>query len=58
MQHFENDIDVHNDRSPEPSDPWIANMGIFQNDPTFDDFLAELNSYRNAIDIQEIQVHH
>jgi hypothetical protein len=33
-----------------PNDPWIANMGIFQDDPTFDDFLAEVNTYRNAID--------
>jgi predicted RNase H-like HicB family nuclease len=43
------DIDVLSDRSPETSDPWIANMGIFQDDPTFDDFLAEVNTYRNAI---------
>jgi predicted RNase H-like HicB family nuclease len=43
-------IDIPSDRSPEPSDPWIANMGIFQDDPTFDDFLEEVNIYRNAID--------
>ena len=43
------DIDVPSDRSLEPSDPWIANMGIFQDDPTFDDFLAEVSTYRNAI---------
>jgi hypothetical protein len=24
-------------------------LGIFQDDPTFDDFLAEVNTYRNAI---------
>jgi hypothetical protein len=24
-------------------------MGIFQDDPTFDDFLSEVNAYRNAI---------
>jgi hypothetical protein len=24
-------------------------MGIFQDDPTFDDFLAEVNTYRNEI---------
>jgi hypothetical protein len=28
---------------------WIANTGIFQDDLTFDDFLAEVNTYRNAI---------
>jgi predicted RNase H-like HicB family nuclease len=47
------DIDVPSERSPEPIDPWIANMGIFQDDPTFDDFLAEVNTYRNEIDTAE-----
>jgi predicted RNase H-like HicB family nuclease len=47
------DIDVPSDRLPEKSDPWIANMGIFQDDPTFDDFLAEVNTYRNSIDTAE-----
>ncbi len=47
------DIDIPSDRSSEPSDPWIANMGIFQDDPTFDDFLAEVNTYRNEIDTAE-----
>jgi hypothetical protein len=28
-------------------------MGIFQDDPTFDDFLVEVNTYRNAIDTEE-----
>jgi predicted RNase H-like HicB family nuclease len=44
------DIDVPSDRSPDQSDPWIANMGIFQDDPTFDDFLAEVSTYRNVIE--------
>jgi predicted RNase H-like HicB family nuclease len=47
------DIDVPSEKSPEKSDPWIANMGIFQDDPTFDDFLAEVNTYRNEIDTAE-----
>jgi hypothetical protein len=47
------DIDVPSDRSSEKSDPWIANMGIFQDDPTFDDFLVEVNTYRNEIDTAE-----
>jgi hypothetical protein len=28
-------------------------MGIFQDDPTFDDFLSEINTYRNEIDTTE-----
>jgi predicted RNase H-like HicB family nuclease len=47
------DIDVPSDRSSESNDPWIANMGIFQDDPTFDDFLSEINTYRNEIDTAE-----
>jgi hypothetical protein len=47
------DIDVPSERSPEKNDPWIANMGIFQDDPTFDDFLVEVNTYRNEIDTAE-----
>lgn len=47
------DIDVPSEKSSETSDPWIANMGTFQEDPTFDDFLAEVNTYRNAIDTSE-----
>ncbi len=47
------DIDLPSERSLDKSDPWIANMGIFQDDPTFDDFLAEINTYRNEIDTAE-----
>jgi hypothetical protein len=28
-------------------------MGIFQDDSTFDDFLAEVNNYRNEVDLIE-----
>jgi hypothetical protein len=31
---YANDIDVPSEKLPEKSDPWIANMGIFQDDPT------------------------
>jgi predicted RNase H-like HicB family nuclease len=47
------DIDVSWESLSETSDPWIANMGIFQDDPTFDDFIAEINTYRNEIDTAE-----
>jgi predicted RNase H-like HicB family nuclease len=44
------DIDIPSEVTEGKTDPWIANMGIFQDDPTFDDFLAEVNNYRNEID--------
>ena len=28
-------------------------MGVFQDDPTFDDFLVEVNNYRNEVDLIE-----
>jgi hypothetical protein len=30
--------------------PWIANIGIFPDAPTLDDFLAKINTDRNEID--------
>lgn len=44
------EIDLPSKKSPEKSDPWIDNIGIFQDDPTFDEFLSEVNAYRNEID--------
>ena len=37
------------------SDPWLKNMGIFADDPTFDDFLREVTAYRQQVDAQEPQ---
>jgi predicted RNase H-like HicB family nuclease len=47
------DIDIPSTVTEERNDPWIDNMGIFQDDPTFDEFLAEVNSYRNEVDLIE-----
>jgi predicted RNase H-like HicB family nuclease len=49
------DIDLPTESSPDKSDPWITNMGIFQDDPTFDDFLVEVNAYRNEVDRTEVR---
>jgi predicted RNase H-like HicB family nuclease len=35
------------------ADPWIKNMGIFADDPTFDDFLQEVEAYRQQVEDQE-----
>ena len=47
------DINVPSESIDEKSDPWLANIGIFQDDPTFDDFLVEVNNYRNEVDLIE-----
>jgi predicted RNase H-like HicB family nuclease len=44
------DIDIPSRVTEEKNDPWIDNMGIFQDDSTFDNFLVEVNNYRNEID--------
>jgi predicted RNase H-like HicB family nuclease len=49
-----NDVDVSSDGSINQSDPWLSNMGLFQDDPTFDEFLAEVEIYRREIDATEI----
>ena len=52
-QRFANDINVPSESIEKKSDPWLANMGVFQDDPTFDDFLVEVNNYRNEVDLIE-----
>lgn len=36
-------------------DPWIEHIGIFADDPTFDDFLAEVAAYRQQVDAQAVE---
>lgn len=37
------------------NDPLIKNIGIFADDPTFDDFLAEIAAYRQEVDAEEVK---
>lgn len=48
-------IEVDQEPSPQETDPWIKHMGIFADDPTFDDFLAEVAAYRQQVDAQEVE---
>jgi predicted RNase H-like HicB family nuclease len=43
-------VDLPNEELIQISDPWIDNIGIFQDDPTFDEFLSEVNAYRDEVD--------
>jgi len=42
-------IDVKPPEKKNTENPWIKNFGRFKNDPTFDDMLAEIESYRREI---------
>lgn len=36
-----------------PESPWTRWFGMFNNDPTYDDFLAEVAAYRREVDARE-----
>lgn len=56
QNHLENGelvtIDLDSPSNGQDIDPWIKHMGIFADDPTFDDFLAEVAAYRQQVDTQ------
>jgi hypothetical protein len=37
-------------QSTDQDNPWVKYAGMFQDDPQFDEFLAEINSYRQELD--------
>ena len=41
-----------NDDKPQ-SNPWLEEFGRFRDDPTYDDFLAEMAAYRRELDVAE-----
>jgi predicted RNase H-like HicB family nuclease len=45
-------IDLDSPANGQDIDPWIKHIGAFANDPTFDDFLAEVAAYRQQVDTQ------
>jgi len=49
-------VEVETQSSQPDSDPWIKHMGIFADDPTFDDFLTEVAAYRQQMDALENEV--
>jgi hypothetical protein len=46
-------IDVDVPVSDRARNPWLENFGRFKDDPTFDDFLAEIEAYRREVDADE-----
>jgi hypothetical protein len=37
----------------ESEHPWLKGAGMFKDDPTYDDFLAEVEAYRRGVDKAE-----
>lgn len=48
-------IDISPNLPTPETDPWLKNLGLFADDPTFDDFLAEVAAYRQSVDDQQIE---
>jgi predicted RNase H-like HicB family nuclease len=41
--------------APQTVHPWLRFAGTWKDDPTFDDFLAEIEAYRREVDAEENQ---
>jgi predicted RNase H-like HicB family nuclease len=41
--------------TPQAAHPWLKYFGMWKDDPTFDDFLAEIEAYRREVDAEENQ---
>jgi predicted RNase H-like HicB family nuclease len=48
-------IDISPNLPTPETDPWLKNLGLFADDPTFDDFLAEVAVYRQSVNDQQIE---
>lgn len=46
-------VEIDAGRTDAEHDPWLKHLGIFADDPTFDDFLEEVAVYRQQADAQE-----
>ena len=45
-------VEVDHSDSPDDSNRWLETAGMFQDDPLFDDMLAEVRAYRQTLDGQ------
>ncbi len=42
---------------PTLEDPWMKHAGMFQNEPLFDQVLAEIETYRQELDADRLELH-
>lgn len=45
--------DQYDTETPEPTNPWMKSAGMYENDPLFDDVLAEIEIYRHDTSLGE-----
>ncbi len=46
-------IEVESNEQKPVNDPWLNLIGRFEDDPTYDDFLANIAEYRRELDREE-----
>jgi hypothetical protein len=44
------EVDSTHEASSQGADPWLKHLGLFANDPSFDNFLDEVANYRQEVD--------
>jgi hypothetical protein len=52
LEEFIDQLSQASDSSEKPH-PWLEFAGIFKDDPSFDQFLQEMENYRQEVDAQE-----
>jgi predicted RNase H-like HicB family nuclease len=43
-------IEVEENVAAAPEHPWLPFLGMWKDDPTFDDFIAQMEAYRRELD--------
>jgi len=46
-------VDLKNGVQTEANNPWLKIIGMFEDDPTWDDFQANIEEYRRELDAEE-----
>lgn len=52
LEEFIDQLSQDSDSTEKPH-PWLEFAGIFKDDPSFDQFLQEMENYRKEVDAQE-----
>jgi predicted RNase H-like HicB family nuclease len=46
-------VEMENVLHTQPDNPWLKIIGMFKDDPTWDDFQASIEEYRRELDAEE-----
>jgi len=43
-------VEIDENAAADPEHPWLPFLGMWKDDPTFDDFVAQMQAYRRELD--------